>query len=58
MTAIPENYIRLMYVKFDDGEVMYHRPHFFRVLDLLTVSDYYSVYVPADGYEARMANYD
>jgi hypothetical protein len=52
---MPDNYIRLMYVRFDDGEVMYHRPHYFRVLDLLKVTDYYSVYVPNDGYEARQA---
>ena len=52
---MPDNYIRLMYVRFDDGEVMYHRPHYFRILDLLKVTDYYSVYVPNDGYEARQA---
>jgi len=55
---MPDNYVRVMYVKFDDGETMYHRPHHFRILDLLTVSDYYSVYVPVDSYEARAANYD
>lgn len=55
---MPDNYVRLMYVRFNDGEVMYHRPHMFRVLDLLDVSDYYSVYVPADSYEAKKAGWE
>lgn len=54
---LPQDYIRLMYVRFQDGEVMYHVPHEFRILDLLSVTDYYSVYVPKDGYEAKKAGY-
>ena len=53
MTMLPDNYVRVMYVKFDDGEVMYHRPHHFRILDLLSVVDYYSVYLPNDAFELR-----
>lgn len=49
------NYIRLMYVRFKDGEVLYHRPFEFKLLDNAwdDVLDYYSVYVPEDGYEVR-----
>jgi hypothetical protein len=53
-----ENYTHMMYVKFDDGETLYFKPHTFSVLDSSTVVDYYRVDVPKDGIELRGSNVD
>ena len=52
----PENYVHMMYVRFDDGEVLYFKPHTFSLLDLNTVVDYYRVALPKGGMELRESN--
>lgn len=51
---IPANYVRFMYIKFNDGETVYVKPHTWSVLDLNNVVDYYSVYLPEDAIELRL----
>ena len=55
MGSMPANYTRVMYLKFDDGEIIYHRPFEFSLLheQWQNVCDYYSVYVPEDAIELR-----
>ena len=56
MGAMPENYTRVMYCKFDDGEVLYFKPFSFSLLHdqlINRVLDYYSVYLPEDAIELR-----
>ena len=56
MGSMPENYTRVMYIKFDDGEIMYHKPFEFSLLHdqlINRVLDYYSVYLPEDAIELR-----
>lgn len=56
MGSMPENYTRVMYVKFDDGETMYFRPFSFSLLHdqmINHVIDYYSIYLPEDAFELR-----
>jgi hypothetical protein len=51
-----ENYVHMMYVRFDDDEVLYFKPHTFSLLDLNTVVDYYRVDLPKDAIELRGSN--
>ena len=55
MGSMPANYTRVMYIKFDDGEIMYHKPFEFSLLheQWTNVWDYYSIYLPEDAIELR-----
>ena len=55
---IPEGYCHMMYVKFVDGEVLYFKPHTFRILDMLTVDHMFRTTLPKDAIELRGANVD
>lgn len=58
MTMIPKNYCHMMYCKFDDGEVMYYKPHSFSLLDMLSVNTLMRVSLPKDAIELRGSNVD
>jgi len=56
MGSMPDNYTRVMYCKFDDGEIMYFKPFSFCLLHdelVENVQDFYSVYLPENAIELR-----
>ena len=55
---LPKDYIHMMYVKFDDGETMYYKPHTFSMLDICSVKDMCRVTLPKDAIELRNSNKD
>ena len=55
---IPKDYVSMMYVKFDDGETMYYKPHTFSMLDICSVKDMHRVSLPKDAVELRNSNKD
>lgn len=55
---LPKDYIHMMYCEFDDGEVMYYKPHSFSLLDILSVKNLCRVSLPKDAIELKGANVD
>lgn len=55
---IPKDYISMMYCEFDDGEVLYYKPHTVSILELLDVRQLYRVELPKDAIELRNSNKD
>jgi hypothetical protein len=55
---IPKDYISMMYCEFDDGEVLYYKPHTVSLLEFLDVRQLYRVELPKDAIELRNSNKD
>ena len=55
---IPKDYISMMYCEFDDGEVLYYKPHTFSLLEFLDVKNLYRVELPKNAIELRNSNKD
>ena len=55
---LPKGYVHMMYVKFDDGETMYYKPHTVSLIDICTVKDMCRVSLPKDAIELRGSNVD
>ena len=54
----PEGYVHMMYCEFDDGEVMYYKPHTFSLIDICEVKNLHRVDLPKDAIELRNTNVD
>jgi hypothetical protein len=48
----------MMYCEFDDGEVLYYKPHTFSLLEFLDVKNLYRVELPKNAIELRNSNKD
>lgn len=55
---IPQGYTHMMYVEFDDGEVLYYKPHTVSLLELNDVRNMQRVTLPKDAIELRNSNKD
>lgn len=55
---LPQGYTSMMYVEFDDGEVMYYKPHTVSLLSLGVVKNMRRVQLPKDAIELRNSNVD
>ena len=55
---MPEGYISMMYCEFDDGEVLYYKPHTVSLIDICAVKNFHRVNLPKDAIELRNSNKD
>jgi len=56
MKMFPENYIPMMYLEFDDGDVLYYEPFSFCLLSeqFRQVKQWERIMLPKDAIELRM----
>jgi hypothetical protein len=55
---IPKDHVSMMYCEFDDGEVLYYKPHTVSILEMLDIKNLYRVVLPKDAIELRNSNKD